>query len=225
MAKGPKITTEIIKKIAGVYMDNPSWPAKTIQREVHAQLRKDKPGIPPGWPGLSTIQKILTITRTIDAKRRPESKRLDIPWTMDTLVEYEISPEALPTVLKMAVHFRQKEGEGRRMTIREARWAARLSSLKDLRKLHYYVKDYAKEEKVVELTGTDYLPENYLDYLFYRDLTNKSFNEPVFDKYGREILRNSPADILDELEELHKRRMAEINKREADNERSRSAKR
>lgn len=188
MAKGPKITDEVIGQIAKVYLEHPDWRAKEIQHEAHARLRKHNPGIPAGWPGLSAVQKVLTEVRANETIRPPASKRLDGPWSIDTLAEYEIPPEALPAVLKMAIHFRQSEG--RTMTIREAKWAARLSALKDLFKLRAFILAYSEAEKTAELTGIQLGSESFTDNWFYRALTHKAPEELVFDEYGKEIPGN-----------------------------------
>ncbi len=95
------------------------------------------------------------------------------------MVEDEIPPQALPTVLKMAVHFKQTLG--RQMTIREVRWATRLSSVQNLSKLYDFILDYTQEEKLTELTGIVDEYRAVLDDELYRALTGKGPNEPVFD--------------------------------------------
>ncbi len=214
MPKGPKITDAIKNTIAGVYLKHPDWPAYKIQREVHIKLKSDYPGIPPSWPGISAIQKVLSKLRVEVVKRSGESHKLDRPWSIDTLYQHEIPPETLRTVLNMAIHFRQSIGEGRLMTIREALWAARLSSLKDLRKLPFYIKAYAEQEMIAEITH-DFTsnPEGGLDFLLYRDLTNRSFNARVFDDWGKEIIQDTPANIIEEVQELHRRIREERNKK------------
>jgi hypothetical protein len=214
MAKGPKITEEIMGQIARIYLAHRDWPAKKIQHEIHAQLRKKNPQIPPDWPGLSSVQKILAPIRTKDAEMRSGSKGIDRPWSVVTLAEYEIPPEALPTVLKMAVHFRQREeeGEGRRMTIREARWAARLSSMEDLHKLFQTIQEYAEEEKVVELTGIRDEFTFGIDDGLYMALTDKSSKEPVFDdKTGMELESSALIKIRKGLEQ--RRRIKPVSKK------------
>ena len=224
MAKGPKITEEIMGQIARIYLVHRDWPAKKIQHEIHAQLRKKNPQIPPDWPGLSSVQKILAPIRTKDAEMRSGSKGIDRPWSVVTLAEYEIPPEALPTVLNMAIHFRRSEGEGegRPMTIREARWAARLSPLKDLRKLFGFILEYAEEEKVVVLTGIIDGLSSVIDDGLYMALTGKSPKEPVFDdKTGMEL--ESSAALIKIQKGLEQRRhIKPVNKkkqREAKHER------
>ena len=186
MPKGPIITDAVKNRIARTYLEHPDWTAKDIQGEVHAQLLKGDPQIPPGWPGLSTVQKVLAPLRAVEAEMYSESKWLDRPWDVTTMAEDEIPPETLPTVLKMVVHFRQTLK--RQMTIREVRWAARLSSVQNLRKLYDFILDYAQEEKLTELTGIVDGHRAVLEDELYRAITDRRPDEPVFDEYGVEIL-------------------------------------
>ncbi len=218
MPKGPIITDEVKNRIARVYLEHPDWTAKDIQGEVHVQLLKSDPQIPPGWPGLSTVQKVLAPLRAVEAEMYSESKWLDRAWDVSTMAEDEIPPETLPTVLKMVVHFRQTLK--RQMTIREVRWAARLSSVQNLRKLYDFILDYAQEEKLTELTGIVDGHRAVIDDELYRALTDKRSNEPVFDVYGTEIL--SPGRRLIQLRlEQHLPRIVSVEKieEEDDNER------
>ena len=141
-----------------------------------------------------------TIMRLISEARNHPNSPLDKPWSVVTLGEYEIPPEALPPVLKMAIHFRQKEK--RPMTIREARWAARLSSLHDLRKLSLLIQEYAYAEKVVEIMNKTYELEYVIDDELYKDLTGKFPNEPVFDEDGREIPSKGETYVRQGLNQL-----------------------
>ena len=186
MPKGPIITDAVKNRIARTYLEHADWTAKDIQGEVHAQLLKGDPQIPHGWPGLSTVQKVLAPLRAVEAEMYSESKWLDRPWDVTTMAEDEIPPETLPTILKMVVHFRQTLK--RQMTIREVRWAARLSSVQNLRKLYDFILDYAQEEKLTELTGIVDGHRAVLEDELYRAITDRRPDEPVFDEYGVEIL-------------------------------------
>jgi hypothetical protein len=219
MPKGPIITDAVKNRIARTYLDHPDWTAKDIQGEVHAQLLKGDPQIPPGWPGLSTVQKVLAPLRAVEAEMYSESKWLDRPWDVTTMAEDEIPPETLPTVLKMVMHFRQTLK--RQMTIREVRWAARLSSVQNLRKLYDFILDYAQEEKLTELTGIVDEHRVVLEAELYMALTDKRSNEPVFDVYGMELPSYGRRMIQLGLEQDRQRRLSEEKnqKEEGNNER------
>jgi len=188
MPHGPLITDAVKNCIARVYLDHQDWTSYKIHSEVHARLLKGDPHTPPGWPRLSTIQKVLARLREVKARIFPKIKWLDEPWDVTTITKDEIPPEVMPTVLKMAVHFRQTLG--RQMTIREARWAVRLSSVQDLRKLYDFILDYAQEERLAELTGIVDERRAILDDELYKVLTGKHPDEPVFDADKNSVRRN-----------------------------------
>ena len=198
MPHGPIITDSVKNCIARVYLDHPDWTSYKVHSEVHARLLRGDPHTPPGWPRLSTIQKVLAKLRAAKAEMYPELQWLDEPWDVTTMIGDEIPPEALPTVLKIAMHFRQTLG--RQMTIREVRWAVRLSSVQNLSKLYEFILDYAQEEKLAELTGIVDERRAVLDDELYRALTDKRPDESVTDEYGPEILSYERRMIQLELE-------------------------
>ena len=79
------------------------------------------------------------------------------------------------------------------MTVREATWVSRLSSLvinnesPDYSKLYSYVQECAENEAVAEIVGKDSV-DDIVDEELYTSLTGKDTNEPIFDKItGLEI--------------------------------------
>jgi hypothetical protein len=84
-------------------------------------------------------------------RRHAETDPLEKPWRMDTLDEYPIPPEAVPSVLKV---WKSRIDNGDTLTIREAKWAARLSGhLPDIEKLSYKASHYARTELMFQLLG------------------------------------------------------------------------
>lgn len=166
MAKGPRITDEVIKLIAQVYLEYPNWRAKEIQSEVNARLYNANPRLNPGWPGLSAVQKELTKIRRRDAMRHPESKRIDERWSIGTLAEFNIPPEAIPKVFQIQQNRRDAE---KPQTIRQAMWAGRLHMLiEDIGELSLLAASCALMERVCELAdipndtfNTDYFSVKY----------------------------------------------------------------
>ena len=160
MAKGPKLTAEVMQCITLVYLKYPNWRAKEIQGEVNARLRRENLRVSPDWPGLSAIQKALTKIRKNDNERSPESKELDRLWNTASLVKYPIPPEALPTVLKVWVWM--PENLNFPLTIREALWVSRLYTVvKDVPLLTMRSQLHAIDERASEITGE---PRLSLDY-------------------------------------------------------------
>jgi len=124
MAKGPLVTDAVEALIAAVYQKHPKWKASEVRNEVDYRLHKDNPKLPPGWPSLSTVQKVLAkIRKKNELPPAPQAK----PWSTATLGDYPIPPEALPRVLEL---WRFRLDRGEKLSIREAKWAARLSAVK-----------------------------------------------------------------------------------------------
>ncbi|MFC2047213.1 hypothetical protein ACFLTK_02920 [Chloroflexota bacterium] len=143
MAKGPVITDRVKQQIAGVYLEHPDWRAKEVQYEVDCLLSGR-------GPGLSAVQKELTKIRKRDKERSSELRSLDRPWSIGTLMEYDIPPEALPKIVQMQDFGRQTE---KPLSIREARWVGRLHTLTtDMKILVGLSLHYALRERVCELT-------------------------------------------------------------------------
>ena len=152
MGKGPLITAGVEALISGVYQKYPKWKAPEVCAEVIYMLRKDNPKLPSGWPSLSTVQKVLATVRR-KVKELPNNP-LDQPWGMGTLDEHPISSEAVPAVLSVWKSCFEK-GVG--FTIREAKWAARLSGLiADTEKLYITARRYARTELMFELIGNPF---------------------------------------------------------------------
>jgi len=121
MAKGPLMTPEIEAQIAKLYKDHPKWKAPEIRNFMERQLRETNPKLPKGWPGLSVVQKTLATVRKNIQAINPE----DRPWSIGTLDDYPIPPEALPKVLEA---YKDHTTKGIDLTIREAKWVVRLSA-------------------------------------------------------------------------------------------------
>lgn len=97
-----------------------------------------------GWPSptIETMEKIISKIRN-----RRDSQ--DAPWSVTTLAEYEIPPEALPTVLEVW----QKTLEWnwiKPLSIREAKWVSRLRyAIKDLETLCCLAVELAVMEEII----------------------------------------------------------------------------
>lgn len=155
MPQGPKLTEEVRRIIAGVYLDHKDWVAKQVMDEVHRRLRKSNPKTPKGWPGLSSVQAELKRMRARYQEVLEEGQ--DAPWTLHSLDRYPIPPEAMPDVLAVRafVCFVLKLP----FTIRDAKWASRLHAVltRDLQELAIRTVDYAAEELQREIAGVSSL--------------------------------------------------------------------
>jgi len=156
MAKGPLITPEIEAQIAKVYRDHPKWKAPEIRNFMEMQLRKSNPSLPKGWPGLSIVQKTLATVRKNVRAINPQ----DSPWSISTLDDYPIPPEALPKVLEA---YKDHITKGIELTIREAKWVARLSATQYARTGLPFI--IARTEFLYELIGKSPRFEYYDTFL------------------------------------------------------------
>ena len=147
--RGPNVTDEIEALIAAVHQKHPKWKAPKVRDEVSSIICKNNPSLSFYWPSLSIVQKVLATVRKKE-KELPNNPQ-DKPWSTATLDSYPIPPEALAVVLKLWKS-RIEKGDG--LTIREAKWAARLSGLfEDIEKLHSVASRHARTELMYELIG------------------------------------------------------------------------
>ncbi|MDD4985165.1 MAG: hypothetical protein PHQ43_05165 [Dehalococcoidales bacterium] len=173
MPGGPKITDNVKRIIAQVWLEHQDWVAKEIMREVHERLRKDNPNVPPNWPKLTAIQVEIKKTRDRHENRPPEIKDLDKPWSILSLAKYPIHPEALPTVLKVWVY--RRETSNSPFSIRDALWTGRLYTLtKDIRELSLMACSRSLYEQLMESSGGSLIgPDTYHDLKLYEIVTGK----------------------------------------------------
>lgn len=144
MAKGPLVTPEVEALIASVYQRHSKWKAPVVRNEVSYILRKNNPKLPPGWPSLSKVQKVLATIRNPQPDVSQEKY-----WSMATLDDYPIPPGAIAAVLKVWKFRKRKKQD---LTIREAKWAARLSALEtDIGELSARAGSYAYIEWLYQL--------------------------------------------------------------------------
>lgn len=92
-----------------------------------------------------------TIMRLISKARNHPASPLDEPWSIGTLAEYDITPEAFPKIVEIQNLRRNVE---KPLTIREAKWVGRLytlsSNLTELDALSTY---YSMREISSEISG------------------------------------------------------------------------
>lgn len=156
MARGPIITDEVRTMVANFHIRHPRWKARIIREKIIQLLRRKDPNVPANWPGINAVQKILAEIRKRE-KELPINPQ-DKPWSATTLNEYPVSPEALPWVFQVWVHY--NEALDMPLTIREAKWTARLYHLLKERPIEWLVtmvQHYAWGEKATELANIEYV--------------------------------------------------------------------
>jgi len=126
MAGGPKITEQIQQLIIDTYLEHPEWVAKEVQEWVNNEVRRKKLAVK--GPGLSAVQKKLAEYRS-NFSKHVSLKMFRAPWSLGSLVQNDMSPEAIQIVLLVQKERRLRD-EGP-LTITEAKWVARLSRIFD----------------------------------------------------------------------------------------------
>lgn len=165
----PIITDEVKELIRRFKRRHQTWTAKIIQEKVSSLLHKADPKLPPNWPGLNAVQKVLAEEKGLDPQ--------DQPWSAASIERYPIDREALPVVLKLGLYRLSKYKH--ELTIREAKWASRLSAMHKtvtnawaekaavMEKLSLLSFAYAYNDKVSQDLGESFIPSMGLDVMFF----------------------------------------------------------
>lgn len=140
MSKGPKI-----KDWVRAYICEEALKDRNKPRDLVAQKIEDYLGGKEAVPSRDTLNKLISLTRNSD---EPE----DNYWSLSALPEYELQPEALSLVMQAwALSIKQEKP----LTIRQARWIARLYHLLNEQGLEFLVEsaiEFALHEKIMKLT-------------------------------------------------------------------------
>ncbi|MBA7695544.1 hypothetical protein ES703_104172 [subsurface metagenome] len=206
MAKGDFITEEVKGIIVDVYLIHPDWIAKEVMNEVHRRLGKMK-SKGYTWPGLISIRKKL-------AEIRKQPLHVDDQlWSISSIEKPQtIPPDTLPYVLQSWVY--ALEHLKTVLTIREAKWVARLSYvIKDIDSLISTALLCARRELIAEITGEqkDHIEDDLkLFFLMSGEEMTDSRKTQILNgpKYGssREELETVLKLIKEAREEIQKRR-------------------
>lgn len=190
MARGLDLKkTRALDLITEVYSEHPLWGAPKVHKVVFARLR-DKNDLyyepyldDDKWPRENTVYQHLKKIREKDEARSPKSKELDRPWSVVALAYSDISPEALPIVMKA---WAKALKDDKPLTIRQVKWVARLYCiLGNIDGLIIRALEYANREKAIELTGAyPDKPQNmrglwFGDAFLYLDFLDKSDKDDV----------------------------------------------
>ncbi|MFH0768301.1 MAG: hypothetical protein V1932_01880, partial [Chloroflexota bacterium] len=117
--RGPKISNEVRRLIIGQAIhDSKNMPRRALA--VRLQDIIEKMGeISPSED---------TLVKMISEARNKQPSELDQPWSIGACDEYNIPPDIIPILISLQKLKDKDQGESRlwKMTIREARWVARL---------------------------------------------------------------------------------------------------
>jgi hypothetical protein len=129
------------RAIASYVVNNPDMNRTKLAEKIVTEVK---------WPGKSP--EVEVIEKKISEMKRELPGAQEKPWSLASLDAYPIPPEAISAVLKLWKY--RIEREGRYVTIREAKWAARLSGvLEDVSRLSEMARKYAHSELIHELTN------------------------------------------------------------------------
>jgi len=149
--KRPRMKQWVKGQILKAHRSSPDLTAK----EILSVLKSKKDGA--RLPSLRTVQQIIHdfehASTPEETEVRERASRLERPWRLLTLKEYELTPAAVDKILDVKL---KTQWTG--MTIREALWVSRLSALPlTAKQLRAYACTYAHYEAICELSGIDYI--------------------------------------------------------------------
>ena len=161
--------------------------AAAIRKEIGKEISEDPRLRGERIPELSTIEKKIS-------KYWKRSSDEDKPWTVASLREYPISPEALPTILQLWIWMLDQEGLI--MTIREAKWAARFYAALNvgaknveapMHFLSYFARAYATTEMIAEMTDSPFDMGSAFDSTLWVLVTGRPITYELAEKIYRRI--------------------------------------
>ena len=159
--------------------------AHAIQKEIekkideHEEMKGERP------PAEATLVKWIQ-----EHRRKPSLE--DQAWTVASLRQYPVHPDALSTILQLWIWMLEKDGMV--MSIREAKWAARFYAAvnagaknveEPLRFLSLFARAYATTEMVAEMTGSSFDMGAAFDATFWALVTGK----PITPELAAKIYR------------------------------------
>jgi len=171
--RGPKISNEVRRLIIGQAIhDSKNMPRRALA--VRLQDIIEKMGeISPSED---------TLVKMISEARNKQPSELDQPWSIGACDEYNIPPDIIPILISLQKLKDKDQGESRlwKMTIREARWVARLFPVAEplvnkaftdeessLWWLSLIVSSYMQRERVSEQMNEQYPNTSDLDRLYF----------------------------------------------------------
>lgn len=134
--RGPRISQTMRRLISKAALEDP----KKDRTLLAIELREKLPGRPPSEE---------TLVKMISHARNNSVGDQDKLWSLVSLVEYSIPPEAVPYVLKVWARAIEKDEP---ITIREALWVARLHSIFKAKVLANLEREYERPEQGAPLT-------------------------------------------------------------------------
>lgn len=188
----PLIEGTIIRMVRAEQLEPPDkrMPPKVLASEIHKQIKVE----------IHTNAKLKgerapevgTIEKRVQKYSKRDNYDEDKPWSLTSLKEHQIPPEAISTILKLWVWMMDEEGLI--MSVREAKWAARFyaainegaSNVENpLRMLSLYARAYATTEMITEILDTPLDMGTSFDSTLWTLLTGKQPSPELAEKIFR----------------------------------------
>ena len=171
--RGPNISSEVKRLIIGQAIhDSKNMPRRALAVRLHDLIER--------MGEVSPTED--TLARMISEARNKQPSELDQPWSIGACSQYNIMPDIIPTLIrlqKLKAVYDEGESPGK-MTIREARWVARLYPVAEpvidrlfkneegsLWWLSLIVNGYVQRERVSEQMNEQYPNTSDLDRLYF----------------------------------------------------------
>jgi len=171
--RGPNISSEVKRLIIGQAIhDSKNMPRRALAVRLHDLIER--------MGEISPTED--TLARMISEARNKQPSELDQPWSIGACSQYNILPDIIPTLIrlqKLKAIYDEGESPGN-ITIREARWVARLYPVAEpvidrlfkneegsLWWLSLIVNGYVQRERVSEQMNEQYPNTSDLDRLYF----------------------------------------------------------
>jgi hypothetical protein len=139
--RGPNISPKVRKMIYEEAVLNQHQKRRDLLARDLIRKIRNSGATPPGED---------TLIKMISRFRKREPNPLDQPWTIESLIKYKTTPEALPWILKAWAYSREFLNHA--LTIRDAGWVERLYGvIRDVGKLTSIATGYAYAEMMAEI--------------------------------------------------------------------------
>jgi hypothetical protein len=214
--RGPKISREVRQLIIGQAIhDSKNMPRRALALRLQDIIEK--------MGEISPTED--TLARLISEARNKQPSELDQPWSIGANAQYNIPPDIIPVLIRLQRFRRtnQRKGGWGELTIREARWFARLYPVAEpignktliddngrLWLLSLIVSCYVQRERISEQMNEQYPNTSELDRLFFanEDVLSNNSLEAWWSIFPPEYQKA----VADELEPRRLLAVAELEK-------------
>lgn len=174
--KRAKIGAEQEAIIAKYALDYHDMPRTKLAEKIQAEVK---------WP--SKPPEIEVLERKITSYRKDSDSPRDNPWTLDSLKENPLPPEALPKLFQIWLYKQENQFEPP-LSVREAKWIAQLSCMTDdIELLRVIAEMCAEWELIGELTKSAQLSPPATILYIYAQLARMADEE--LKEHHQEILK------------------------------------